>query len=871
MRFYLDFKSDDYGKKRIDEPYGMDGLILSLKQRDKGMARDFSMAGKGEMMFGFGHLRKHEFKKILYYNRKFGFEAVVFLIIEIDENNTIKYELDFGEAETDDLENFKCKGFEDSKLQIVNSRREVKVDLTNQNNIDGDFIGELPYTNMLLLAKPINQISKWTQPTDLIKKFEATGSGFGSRKQFHINPCIQLEDSEVEDSLTFYTTDSYYGFDAPTDSDYVVIKAKDTLKNIVINITDLNVHFTTDVDNGGNGYTNFSLEIRNGTTFQTANKSVIFSTYKTEGKTFDYTGNIEHKIPYLNRGDSIWVYFYMEVRQSANVPLVTERFEVFLEIKNMKTSIKADSTSYNSIHKCYRLNDVMKRVVGSISELNINAPRYELGGEFYDNVCLDGNMLRGINTRKFNVSLEDLDKSITEMYADWEIGSDGKVFFGRDIDFYTNTEVAFFDNIQFSGMNKTFNPKFKINEFLYKYDKFQSQKESNELGSNDEIHGESTLTYFNKKEKNKKEVEVEWIRSAFLAEQVRRKGLEIIDNTATQDDDDIFCFDVTETLEDLLFTEVTELEHTLDSANNRLILKNNGTLNFIVLGIKTSTTFLINSPDTNAGTYTVFSVEGQKLELTKNSGIISGSGNGIRNTNYTYTILKIDVPLTNYTYQGFSETSGLNASESYSNRRYSVMRNIYNYYQSYLATANLYWKDKPLKNTWYKNNPDYTSKYAGVKITEGQDFIPVDPILSPVLYNEMVFSNVSFSRFIQLMNSMRTDRGFIRTIDNNQQVIKVYPIDIEFELIKNELRIKAEEKYEPSSMTIVNEGGYILINNGTRVETFLFDFDSAGKLYVYDENRFRLFNGVYWFECELNGAIASSQQELSDWLKLINN
>jgi hypothetical protein len=39
-------------------------------------------------------------------------------------------------------------------------------------------------------------------------------------------------------------------------------------------------------------------------------------------------------------------------------------------------------------------------------------------------------------------------------------------------------------------------------------------------------------------------------------------------------------------------------------------------------------------------------------------------------------------PFTNYTNLGFSETENLNAA-NYSNRRYSIIRNIYNYWQSY--------------------------------------------------------------------------------------------------------------------------------------------------------------------------------------------
>jgi hypothetical protein len=30
----------------------------------------------------------------------------------------------------------------------------------------------------------------------------------------------------------------------------------------------------------------------------------------------------------------------------------------------------------------------------------------------------------------------------------------------------------------------------------------------------------------------------------------------------------------------------------------------------------------------------------------------------------------------------------------------------------------MYWKNKPILKTWYKNNGDYTAKYDGIKLTE---------------------------------------------------------------------------------------------------------------------------------------------------------
>ena len=125
--------------------------------------------------------------------------------------------------------------------------------------------------------------------------------------------------------------------------------------------------------------------------------------------------------------------------------------------------------------------------------------------------------------------------------------------------------------------------------------------------------------------------------------------------------------------------------------------------------------------------------------------------------------------------------------------------------------------------------------------------------------------------YVYLVNKMRSERGYIRTFDNNGRVIKVYPKEMEFEMLKNELRINGEEKYEPVSMSIVKETLQVLVNNESRVYELLYEFDKVGRLIVFDENRFRLYNPVYWFEVSVNGVLPKSQQELDEWLKLINN
>jgi hypothetical protein len=512
----------------------------------------------------------------------------------------------------------------------------------------------------------------------------------------------------------------------------------------------------------------------------------------------------------------------------------------------------------------------MAHVVKSISGLNTYAPQFDLGGRFYDTRLFNGNLLRNVTNKPFYISLEDIEKSITEVNADYEIDKYGQVFFGIEKEFYQATESGFFDNTQFSEMNKTFNPRFAINEFSYSYKNFQSLKENEELNSADTVHGESKWVFSNKRVENKKEVTVDWTRDAFLIESVRRKSLLISEDTASQDDDNIFALDTVDTNGNVSFNESTVLSHTYNVSTSRLSLRNEGDVNFLVLGIKVGTVFTINNtPDNNTGDYLVYAVSPNELELTRtSSGVISSSNDGIRSTSYTYTIMSTDIPFTNYTNQNFTVIDNLSVPDSYSNLRYSVKRNINNYWNSYLATCNLYHKLEPIRNTWYKNNGLCTTTYYDDTVTENASINPNSPILSPFLYNDIVFANVEFEDYMTLQSNIRSQRGFIRTIDNNRKVIKLYPITMKYENLSKELTIKGEEKYEDIFMTISTSESAILINNETRVKSLDWEIVD-NKLYLYDKRRERLYNGVYFNNVAVNGATTEDVAILTEWLNLL--
>ncbi|MBC7845517.1 MAG: hypothetical protein H7Y10_03395 [Flavobacterium sp.] len=824
--FYLDFKSDSFGQVQIDEPIGYASIDFNLNQKDNKMARDVSFNG-GETQFEFVDYRNHYLEQLLYYVHYFGFEAKVYLVIVINGVSNIMGELDFATSTTDDLKYFKCKVIQQSNLQIIKRARSIKVDLLSNKDIDGNPITPLVPENILLISKPVYQKSEWKS------------SFTGTDNNNYFNPCQSLIATGIEDStipLSVGAKDiKFYTSGVVIDEHFQLIKAKNALKNIKISLKGIEMDTTI---------SNKLILVYGGT------KVILKSVTKVQS----FYGDIDYNIDSLDRNAMISIYFFREG---------------FATCKLDNIIITAESTSYNSITPSFRLIDVMSQIVKSISGLTINAPRYAQLGQFYDNRLFNGNFLRNVKDKPFYVSLEDIEKSITEMNADYEIQADGKVFFGIEKDFYTGIESGFFDSMQFSEMNKSFNPKYSVKEFNYSYKNYQSLKEKEELNSADTIHGESRWVLFNKMVENKKEVSIEWTRDAFLIEATRRKAVEITAETASQEDNTLFAIDSINTIAEQKFTEVTSLKHTYNKDTNRLTLQNDGSVNFIVLGIEFGSVFTINPSHLNAGDYTVFAIANNTVELTRTSaGAIGIAGDGAKVTNYTYTLNLASIPYTNYTNQGFTAINNLNTSDRYSNLRYSVRRNIENYYQSYLATCNLYWKNKPIINTWYKNNGDCSTTYLGKTLVEKSNLTPINPLVTPFIYDNVIFANVEFEDFIALQNSIRSDRGYIRTIDNNDQVVKLYPVTMKYENLSKELTIKGEEKHEPITMTITKVKGVITINNQTQVHKISYEIKDE-KVYIYDSNRQRLYNGCFWDLVSVNGATASTVTELDNWLSLL--
>lgn len=867
-KFYFIFSGEPNTKYFIDEPIGYSEVDFVLQQKENRMGRDESLNGNGENRFTFSDYRNHYIDKLLYYYHLRGFEAEIIFGVITALENVYESELHFVDVETDELTYISCRTISKNSQQLIKARRETKVDVFSSLDIDGEYIEPLVPVNMLLQAKPNIQTSEWGQTVDFENR-NLSANGSSVTHWYQVNPFQNLVQSEIQDTYTFFTDEENNRRDPFLDSSFKVFYAQTNLNNVNISLSGLNIYFNTDVDNGGNGYVRMILKVFKGETWLGATQYQMLQTYQTENKVYSFEGDLgDLNIGDVQRGESVWLFFEFEVRQSRDVVIGgTPRFEVFTTIrKGAKLLITAESTAYNSIVPVFRLIDIMKQVLKSISGSKVLSKRYDFAGELYDNVFFNGNLMRFESDKPFYVSLKDIEDFIWgEHKGDSEIQEDGTVFFGIEKDFYTNIECGFFDDTQFEDMVKNTNQKYALNEFKFKYGKYQSLKENTEPNSESTIHGESIWTFFNKRAPNKLEVNIEPVRDTILIDTQQRLATKISKDTATQDDDTTFVLDVVETTDDFSFTESTTLQHTF--TDPYLTLRSNGEVNFLTLGIKPYTTFIIETPNVNAGTFLVESVT--TTEIVLSGGTWNSVNDGVKLTKYTYEIRKETIPLTNRTDEGFTAISNLISPELYSNLRYSIKRNILNYWNSTLATVNLFWKDKPIRSTYYKNNGKCNTTYAGLTVIESDPFIPTDPIVSPYIYENLTFVNVDFDDYIILRDRIKKDRGYIRAINKNMRVVKVYPEKVTYVNAEKRLVISGEEKFEKAYLTITNEGGIIVVNGETSLIRLDYSIEN-NEVSLFDKERFRLYNPIFWDKVSVNGATAETIEELISWLDLLS-
>jgi hypothetical protein len=850
FKFFLNFPTiPQVGRIEISEPFGFDGATHSVSQDDKRFGRDVVLGNEeSELIFTRELFEKmntsqflpngdvidyasHGFDYLLDIRKTDGWEGEVQFIIQRDGIDFTTGDIDYFTS-IFDYDSIKVKIIQNTKREEVKRNEDVVVNAFSDKDINGDFIRPCDAFNILLKAKPIVQVSRYS-----LDKFydNLTLNGLA-----YYGLGNQILQSDIKDTLTFFPAINF-----TNGNDFVYIRADNELSNIKVEISEFDLELLTVNFVGANG---LSLEMKWGVDIGTA-QTHVFQKKSTVGF---FDTSFEFTIPYIPQSGKIWIYLLAETNFAT------------VDFKTWKTKITGTTTAFDSVIKGVRLIDLIKYTAKSISGLDVIAPMYDVGGEHYNNFAFSGYMLGGLNDKPFNNTFKSLMNVLTELNADYQINPTNLEIYPYS-GYYANTEIGAFSQEPDTDTTNEYNKRYFLKTVQYDYKKSSKGRETNTENTIDDIHGQTQWLFPTNKADNNFVVDIDHIRSAFLIEEQRRKATNVNDTNSLENDTNLFLMECVDLAPSTTRTIRGTFSQQWDSPNLKILSTN---FNWSALGIGISSIITITR-EGNDYVYSIVDITPTVITL-----VGGGVGNQVSGTFFMEIMYTISgVQFTNRTNEGFTSIEGVENPTNYSNLSYSIGRNLRNFYQ-YLNTAGSYINGKEISNTKFENNGNLVSQ----RITD--DFIVTDKanipinanrILNPIIHNITVLA--PFDEATQLFEDIQNIKGFIRCQTLEGKVIKGYPIKAEYLWKEGELDLRLEEKFEVDGIAITKVGDVIFINEtGYLEKNGLFWFKING-IYVslYDDKNILLANTERWTNVSINGVFYENIVDFSDALSILLN
>ena len=350
---------------------------------------------------------------LLQENRDNGSESDVKYILKKDGIEFTTGNFDFTTAETDNVTYFKCKVIQNTNQSKIKKREKLNIDLLSTTDLDDNTITSIPTQRMLLKAKPLYGTSEWCNGEN---RYFIPFIGIWEFSPFQV-----VKQYGIENTLSFLSTSVEAGTRPDYDS-FSLIQAKDDLSNIKIKIE---LEFLTE-----GPFPLRKLVIRSGSVSGgTSNVNVL----DIQDEIGYYSNTFEFTFPNnVNSGERIEIFF-------RGIP------GGYVNFYKANVTMSATSTAIDSVINAVRWVDLIKQNYKAIGSLPVNASKFDVNGEFYDNFCFSKNLIKQKLTKPFNVKLSDTIESLEEVNADAQINST-EIYIGQYTDFYRNF-LNFYKNL----------------------------------------------------------------------------------------------------------------------------------------------------------------------------------------------------------------------------------------------------------------------------------------------------------------------------------------------------------------------------------------------------------------------------------------
>jgi hypothetical protein len=746
-----------------------------------------------------------------------------------------EFELDNRDDDlTDGLTYYKCKLIEIGLVADHFRNLKNTFDAFSDKNWKDETITPIESFNYLVKATPLNLTSEFKNPDIQIILIEYFGEEYNPK---YINTAQQISQFEINNTLGWLPIVSleYH--------DFGLIEA-------VKNISDIKVAIEIDLT-----YELFGIE-DNIFTLKIGNDILGFTALFSIGGV-DPHGIINQTYNYnlLNLDVGQRMYCFLESRA------ILARYT----IRKFKITVEVVETDLDIVCPAVRYIDLIKQGAKFVNNLPVVAPRFDVGGQFYNQAVFSRSLLE--QRKEMYSTNEDLQQSLQEVCSDVEISKDN-VNIRQHQDFYENKEIASFLVIPSEDYTEPYDEYYLINNFGYGYKNFEQDRTTKNTVKS--FHTTSEFLPKNKRSDKNKKIENDLIRDPFLKQTTFNLSIKN-PNTSTEKDEKLFIEDMYElkpnTSNEFVRTLLMRWQDGKLEILNRNTLGTNddAILNWNNLGLAVGGSFQILS-GANVGNYTIFSINeaGSTITLTPIGTIAQATGNYTIRIKHFYS----NVAWQTRTNEGFTPDT----VKGYSNLAYTIKRNM-KYWYYYLATATMYCK-KDIKNSFFKNFGKLETQLTteAEPVIEDATILYEDlftPLVEPISIKATIVAQ--YEDVIDYLENYRTVKGFVRLFTPTGKVVKVFPKDFQYTLSSSEAVIQGEKKYETQYLKIDIVGSIVNVDDAPYDLSGVAEWFRTQNDYIqlYDKKSNPLSNFYRYDFVLLNGVKYTSIEELVNQLNTI--